>query len=231
MTLPGETVSSQAREYPARMGGLLIAGEQSHAVKQGAKKLSMRTEANIFKRHLAMNRRVTHFSLFARTLHWLMAGMIVAMLIIGLNHNLLWMHEPLGISILLLVIVRIYVRVLGDVPPLPQDIPLVQRKAARLSHLLLYALMIAMPLIGWSMVSAEGDPIVIAGWVQLPMIMPHDIHLYHALRKAHIYLAILLAGIFAMHVAAALYHALIRRDGVFASMTSGGRRIDVDRPL
>jgi cytochrome b561 len=175
-----------------------------------------------------MNRRITHFSLFARTLHWLMAAMIVAMLIIGLNHNLLWLHEPLGIAILFLVVVRIYVRVLGDVPPLPQDIPLVQRRATRLSHLLLYALMIAMPLIGWSMVSAEGAPIVLVGWLQLPAIVPHDIHLYHLLRKAHMYLAILLAGTFAMHVAAAMYHALIRQDGVFSSMASGGQAADMD---
>jgi cytochrome b561 len=175
-----------------------------------------------------MNRHATHFSLSARTLHWVMAAMILSMLVIGLDQNLLWLHEPMGISILVLAFVRIYVRLNGDVPPLPQDIPMVQRRAARLSHWVLYALMVTMPLVGWSMVSAEGPPIVLMGWLHLPSIMPHDIHLYHALRKTHMYLAILLAGIFAMHFVAALYHALVRQDGVFSSMASGGREANME---
>jgi cytochrome b561 len=175
-----------------------------------------------------MNHHVAHFSLSARTLHWLMAAMILSMLVIGLNQNLLWLHEPLGISILLLAFIRIYVRLKGNIPPLPQDIPIVQRRAARFSHLVLYALMVIMPLVGWSMISAEGSPIVLMGWLHLPAIMPHDIHLYRLLRKTHMYLAILLAGIFAMHFVAALYHALIRQDGVFSSMASGGRRPNME---
>jgi cytochrome b561 len=175
-----------------------------------------------------MHHHTSHFSFAARLLHWLMATMILSMLVIGLDKNLLWLHEPLGISILVLAFIRIHVRLNDDAPPLPQDIPPVQRLAARLSHLLLYALMVIMPLVGWSMVSAEGSPIVLMGWLQLPSIMPHDIQLYHALRKAHMLLAILLAGTFGMHFLAALYHALIRQDGVFSSMASGGRRADTE---
>ncbi|CAM2155038.1 superoxide oxidase [Pararobbsia alpina] len=148
--------------------------------------------------------------------------MILTMLGIGLDEDLLWLHEPLGISILLLALVRICVRLNSNIPPLPSDIPVVQRRAARASHFALYALMFAMPLVGWSMVSAEGPPIILMGWLHLPSIMPHNIHLYHALKKAHITLAILLAGTFGMHFMAAMYHALVRKDGVFASMASGG---------
>lgn len=154
--------------------------------------------------------------------------MILSMLLIGLDENLLWLHEPLGISILVLAFIRICVRFSNEVPPLPSTIPVVQRRAARASHVLLYTLMFAMPLVGWSMVSAEGPPIILMGWLHLPSIMPHDRHLYHILKKAHIALAILLAATFAMHFAAAMYHALIRKDGVFASMASGGRRTSAE---
>jgi cytochrome b561 len=156
----------------------------------------------------------------------MMAAMILSMLVIGLNENLLWLHEPLGISILVLAFIRLYVRLNSDVPALPQDIPAVQRRAARASHFVLYAMMIAMPLVGWSMVSAEGAPIILMGWLHLPSIMPHDMHLFRTLRKVHMILAILLAGTFAMHFLAAMYHALVRKDGVFSSMASGGQNTD-----
>ena len=155
--------------------------------------------------------------------------MILSMLVIGLDEDLLWLHEPLGISILALAFIRIGVRFNSNVPALPPDIPIVQRRAASASHFLLYALMIAMPLVGWSMVSAEGPPIVLMGWLHLPSIMPHDIHLYHALKKTHIALAILLAATFSMHFMAAMYHALVRKDGVFSSMASGGQSAGADR--
>ncbi|WP_328807208.1 cytochrome b [Paraburkholderia elongata] len=101
--------------------------------------------------------------------------------------------------------------------------------AALLSHLTLYALMVAMPLVGWSMLSAEGYPIVLLGTLHLALIAPHDIHLYLILRKAHMYLALLLSGTFLMHVSAALFHGLIRKDGVFSSMASGGEAAKADR--
>lgn len=170
-----------------------------------------------------MRRQTLHFSFLARVLHWMMAAMILSMLVMGLDENLLWLHEPLGISILALAFIRIYVRLNSDVPALPEDIPLVQRRAARASHFALYAMMIVMPLVGWSMISAEAPPIILMGWLHLPSIMPHDIHLYRALRKAHLILAMVLAATFAVHFLAAMYHALVRKDGVFSSMASGGR--------
>ena len=171
-----------------------------------------------------MNGHATHFSALARLLHWLMAVLIVSMLFIGLNRHLLWLHAPLGFLILVLVVIRIHVRLNEDGPPLPQDMPVLQRWVARLFHFLLYALMVIMPLVGWSMISAEGSPIVLMGWLHLPSILPYDIHLYRILRKTHMYLAMLLAGIFVVHFSAALYHGLIRKDGVFSSMASGRPR-------
>ncbi|MFK4446385.1 cytochrome b561 [Caballeronia udeis] len=177
-----------------------------------------------------MNKHTTHYSFPARSLHWLMAVLIAAMLIIGLDRNLLGLHKPLGILILVLALIRIVVRLKNGTPPLPRDMPGWQRLAASLSHLALYALMVMMPLVGWSMLSAEGYPIVLLGSLHLPPIAPHDMHLYLMLRKAHMFLALLLSGTFLMHASAALFHGLIRRDGVFSSMASGGEAPNVDRP-
>ena len=100
-----------------------------------------------------MNTRHTSFSLAARVLHWTMAVLILAMLFIGVgmvatvNEKHQWLlaiHKPLGIAILVLAISRLR----NPPPPLPADLPRLQRIAAYLSHWLLYALMIVMPLIG-----------------------------------------------------------------------------------
>jgi cytochrome b561 len=74
------------------------------------------------------------------------------------------------------------------------------------------------------MLSAAGDPIVLYGALHLPAILPHDTMLYALLRQAHTVLALLLFALILAHFAAALLHALIFRDGVFQSMTTGRRR-------
>lgn len=170
------------------------------------------------------------FNALARLLHWCMAVLIIAMLFVGvgmvstvsqLHNTLLALHRPLGIALLVLVILRAAVRLICGAPPLPADMPGWQRMAAHGSHLVLYVLMIAMPLIGWSMLSAGGYPIVLGGGVHLPPIAPHSVVLYAWLRAAHTWLAMALFATILVHVAAALFHALIRRDGVFASMARG----------
>jgi cytochrome b561 len=90
--------------------------------------------------------------------------------------------------------------------------------AAHLSHCALYALMIAMPLIGWGMMSAAAYPVKLWDGVYLPSILPQSEALHTALWNAHFYLAFLFFAVILMHIAAALFHALIRRDGVFDAM-------------
>lgn len=170
-----------------------------------------------------------HFNLTARLLHWGMALLILAMLFVGvgmvasmsLRPALVSLHRPLGIAILLLVIVRLINRVRHRPPPLPVDLPVVQVLAAKASHWLLYTLMFAMPLVGWSMLSAGGYPVTMFNGVALPAIAPHNATIYTVLRGAHTWLALLLFATVLMHLAAALFHAWVRRDGVFQSMARG----------
>ncbi|XYD06637.1 cytochrome b/b6 domain-containing protein [Methylobacterium sp. NMS12] len=162
----------------------------------------------------------------ARLLHWTMAALILAMLLIGVAMvtsladygALVALHRPLGILILLLAGLRLANRWRHAPPPLPADLPGWQKRAAHGSHILLYGLMLAMPLIGWAMLSAARYPVVLAGPVVLPPILPQDPMLYAALRRVHTALAYGLFAVILAHLAAALLHALIRRDGVFAGM-------------
>ena len=169
----------------------------------------------------------TRFTVTQRTLHWLMAGCILAMLFIGVGMvstvktvhlTLISIHKPLGIAILILALVRVVMRLATGTPRLPADLPAPMKLAATLSHYALYALMIAMPLIGWAMLSAAGYPVVLFGGVQLPAILPQSDSLHALLWGAHRVLAFAFFALILLHLAAALFHALVRRDGVFTSM-------------
>jgi cytochrome b561 len=173
------------------------------------------------------------FSLLQRVLQWLMATMVLAMLFIGVTMvstlrpsflTLLTIHKPLGIVILVRALLRLAVRFKRGVPPLPAELPSVQVVAAKHSHLVLYALLVAMPLIGWAMLSAGGYPIVLFGSFHLPAILPQNDRLYALLRTAHTLFAYVFFATILLHIAAALFHALIRRDGVFGAMTGRGIR-------
>jgi len=174
-----------------------------------------------------MNTAPNRFTPAARALHWLMAVMIVAMLFIGVGmvasvsarHEwLLAIHKPLGIAILLLAVIRLAVRLRHPPPPLPGDLPALQKLAALASHWLLYFLMLAMPLIGWAMLSAGGYPVMLGESLRLPPIFPTNATAFAVLRHLHGAFAMLLFATFLAHMAAALHHGLIRRDGVLASM-------------
>jgi cytochrome b561 len=164
-----------------------------------------------------------------RLLHWLMAVCILAMLFIGVGMvstvmpkylTLVSIHKPLGIAILVLALVRLVVRLGYGAPPLPADLPEPMKLAAHLSHYAFYVLMIGMPLIGWGMLSAADYPVVLFGGVHLPAILPRSDSLHTLLWNAHFCLAFVFFALILLHVAAALFHALIRRDGVFEAMAS-----------
>ncbi len=180
-----------------------------------------------------MSRPRTRFSGLQRLLHWLMAICIIAMLFIGVGMvstiapkyvALVATHKTLGIAILVLVLLRTVVRLRSGTPPLPIDLPEPLKLGARLSHYALYALMLAMPLLGWGMVSASGNPVKLLWGIQLPSIAPHSDALFTLLHTAHVYLAFAFFALILLHIAAGLFHAWVRRDGVFEAMAGGSGR-------
>lgn len=176
--------------------------------------------------------RGDHFDPFARVLHWGMAVLILAMLFVGvgmvaslsLRPVLIDLHRPLGIALLLLAVIRLLYRWRHPPPPLPASLPRAQALAAKASHVALYAAMLAMPLLGWAMLSAGGYPVRMTSSFALPPILSPDPALYSLLRQAHGWLGYALFALILLHMAAALHHAWVRRDGVFEAMARGRSR-------
>jgi len=166
------------------------------------------------------------FALLSRILHWLMAAMLLAMLFIGVAmvaslrnyHALVAIHRPLGIMIFILAIIRLVNRMFTRLPPFPPTMSRQERWIAAASERLLYTLMLALPLVGWGMLSAGDYPVVMFGPAHLPSILPANPTLYAILRKTHTILALLLFLTFLAHVSAVLFHTLIMRDRLLGRM-------------
>ena len=182
-----------------------------------------------------MIQALQRFTPLQRALHWLMAACILTMFFVGVGMvstlmpkylPLIAFHKSLGALILVLALIRLGVRLKYGAPPLPVDLPEPMKLAAHLSHYVLYALMIAMPILGWAMLSAANYPVVLFGGLHLPAIAPQSDGLHTQLWNAHYYLAFLFFAVVLLHLAAALFHALVRRDGVFQTMgpVSSGER-------
>lgn len=164
----------------------------------------------------------------AVTLHWLSALLILmalpwGLIMTGLDLSPLklklysW-HKWLGVTIFWLVAVRLFWRWTHAAPPLPADIPPWQRRLAGAIHALLYLLMLAIPISGWLMSSAKGFQTVYFGVLPLPDLLAKDKVLGDLLASLHAVLNYLLMAMLAVHVAAALKHHFIDRDGVLVRM-------------
>ena len=163
----------------------------------------------------------------AIALHWITAALIVANLVLGVSmvglpispRKLQWYvaHKSIGVTVFLLTSLRLAWRALRPHPP-PVPMPAWQRRAASLSHALLYVLLFAIPLSGWLYSSATGVHVVYLGLVALPDLVGRDRALGHALRLVHVGLDALLVLVLCVHIAAAIRHHLVDRDAVLARM-------------
>jgi cytochrome b561 len=127
-------------------------------------------------------------------------------------------HKWVGVTIFLLVCLRLLWRLGHPAPPLPASMPAWQSKAAHLSHVLLYILMFAIPLSGWIYSSAAGKSVVYLGLIPLPDLVQADKALAEILKEVHGYLNFTLAALVLLHAAAAWKHHLVDRDDVLTRM-------------
>jgi cytochrome b561 len=175
----------------------------------------------------------------AIALHWITALLIVANLLLGLSmvslpispRKLQWYlwHKSIGVTIFALTSLRLAWRALHPHPP-PAAMPPWQRRAASVSHAMLYALLLVIPLSGWLYSSATGVQVVFLGVVPLPNLVPKDKALADTLRAVHVALNALLASMIVLHVAAAIKHHFVDRDAVLARMLPIFKRNAALRP-
>lgn len=170
------------------------------------------------------------FALSSRLFHWVMGVLILMMLAVGLyiahsstaNYvTLLHLHLITGVSLLILAIARLINRFVVKTPALPKDLNPLMHLGAIGSHIALYGLMLAQPLVGWAMLSAGGYPITLGGGATLPPLISQNAPLWSTLRHLHTLLAYGFIAVILLHITAALFHGIIRRDHVLSSMMSG----------
>lgn len=167
------------------------------------------------------------YGFVAQGLHWIIAGLLVVQVTLGKIADdlplgldklaLMARHKSVGITILALAVMRLAWRVI-DRPPPPPPMPRWQFNASRLTHAAFYVLLFAMPLSGWLMSSASNYPVSWFGLIQLPDFVRPDEGLEHALEDVHETLAKVLIALAILHVAAALKHQFIDRDGLLMRM-------------
>ncbi len=160
-----------------------------------------------------------------RLLHWTMAVIIVGLLWAGLTmvsmddavpakfeHFYPW-HKSFGILILILVLVRLAIRARATLPALPQGLAMWEIHTAKAAHGLLYALMILVPLAGYSMSSSftQSDGVFFFG-VNLPELLPKNDDRFELFRDLHRSLAFVLLGVVVLHALGALKHRFFDRD-------------------
>ena len=138
----------------------------------------------------------------------------------GVREGLKTWHFMLGLSVLVLVSVRVLVRFLGTLPRDQPATPKWQNMMAKLMHLALYGLMIAMPILGWIILSADGRPVPFFG-LQLPPLVGESDAIAEWAEEIHETVAT--AGYFlvGLHAAAALFHHYVMRDNTLRRMLPG----------
>jgi cytochrome b561 len=168
----------------------------------------------------------------AQFLHWVIVALLIVQVTLGkIGHELpvgierlamMSRHKSVGITILGIAVIRLAWRWIDRPPALP-PMPRWQELAARLNHWALYALLFALPLTGWLMSSAANRPVSWFGLVQLPDFIAPDEGLEEALEETHETLVNVLFALAGLHVAAALKHQFVDRNGLLFRMLPGRR--------
>ena len=163
-----------------------------------------------------------------RSLHWLTLLMLLAVFGLVLAHEALdaktWrqltldLHRSLGLMVWVLAGLRLVVRSRVPMRPAQPPAPRWQRWAASATHGLMYALLVALPLLGWALSSARGQAVWLPLLGHLPTWPARDLDLADTLEAVHGTAAWLLAGLVASHAAIAIWHHRVRRDGVLQAM-------------
>ncbi|MGI2323248.1 MULTISPECIES: cytochrome b [unclassified Methylococcus] len=180
-----------------------------------------------------MNTTQGEYTTTAKWLHWLMAALIALAWLIGFYVSdlpkgpektaiMAW-HKGLGTAVLALITVRLAWRLLHPPPRLPDTLSPGLQRAAHSAHWTLYGLMIAQPLSGWAVSSANGYPVKLFGLITLPALVEKNEVLAQTFVEIHEFLGWGLALLVVGHVVMAIKHHHVDRNGILHRMLPGRR--------
>lgn len=169
----------------------------------------------------------------AQWLHWSMALLIGGLMVLGwtarewpvspFKVSLFFWHKSVGLLVLALAMARVFLHLLDRRPALPATSSW-ERCLARFSHMMLYALMLAMPLSGWVINSAAKFPFLVFGLFPLPALVTADEALAETAKNVHLALFWLFFTFLIVHIGAALRHHYQLRDDVLQRMLPASMR-------
>ena len=165
---------------------------------------------------------------FSKFLHWAIVLLIVGQWLLAETAedagkgtperaSLMGWHISFGMLVLLLALVRLGWKLANKGKPDGVGVAW-QRSAASMGHALLYLLILAQPITGWIVSSSANSPVTLFGWFQFPAIVGHDRPLHETMEDVHKFLFYTLLAVVAAHIAAALFHHLVLKDGVLRRM-------------
>ena len=175
----------------------------------------------------------SRYSSLSITLHWAMLLLLIAVYACmemrgyypkgsNFRESLKMWHFMFGLTVLLLVLIRVVARVTGGTPPINPEPPAWQTLIARLTHFALYAFMIAMPIAGWVILSASGKTIPFYG-LDLPALVGPDKVFAEQVKELHETVATIGYFLVGLHAVAALFHHYIVKDDTLRRMMPGPR--------
>lgn len=180
------------------------------------------------KAFIPLRNTPSRYGVVAQSLHWLIVLLVAIQFVLGVTAHdlpislerlvLLTRHKAFGMTILMLILLRLAWRLYSPPPALPAGMARLQQRLAELSHILLYILLLTMPVIGWLSSSASNLTVSWFGLFHFPNLVGPDPALAKSMKALHIGMAWVLLALISVHAAAALWHQFIRKDGVLLRM-------------
>lgn len=180
---------------------------------------------------LRLKNTASHYGLVSQFFHWFIALLIAVQFTwawrieqLGLGrarYELVNQHKSIGLTIFMLVVLRLLWRFYTPPPALPESISYWQQQSSRWVHAGIYLLLLALPLVGWSMSSAAGFVVSWFDLFDLPALLSQDDGLKTILMAIHAVLAWSLALLVIGHILAAFHHHIVKKDTVLKRMLPG----------
>ncbi len=168
------------------------------------------------------------YSLIARLFHWSLALLVVAQFAVAWTMpeiergtpptGLVGWHLSIGAAILAVAVLRLGWRLIHKAPPPPMTLAPAMQTLSRVVHVLLYVILILLPLMGWANAAARGWSVTLFGVIPLPALVAKGSALGREMGDIHGTTAIVFLVLIGLHVAGALYHALVLRDRTLQRM-------------